>query len=62
MLNYGERGVLLTMDLEKDVRQIETLLSNATDFDKKRIEASNWSRKYTLDFFEKEILEILKSK
>jgi glycosyltransferase involved in cell wall biosynthesis len=62
MLNYGERGVLLTMDLEKDVRQIQTLLSNATDFDKKRIEASNWSRKYTLDFFEKEILEILNSK
>lgn len=62
MLNYGERGVLLTMDLENDVRQIETLLSNVTDFDKKRIEASNWSRKYTLDFFEKEILEILNSK
>ncbi|TDE28031.1 glycosyltransferase [Flavobacterium ranwuense] len=60
MLDQGKRGVLLAMDLEKDVRKTETLLNNKTDFNAKSENASNWSRNYTLDVFEREILGLLK--
>lgn len=59
MLDQGKRGVLLAMDLEKDAKQIETLLNNQTDFDTKSENASNWSRNYTLDVFEREIMGLL---
>jgi glycosyltransferase involved in cell wall biosynthesis len=60
MLNQGKRGVVLTMDLEKDVKQIEMLLNNQADFNTKSENASNWSRNYTLDVFEQEIINLLK--
>jgi glycosyltransferase involved in cell wall biosynthesis len=60
MLDEGKRGVLLTMDLEKDAKQTATLLNTPTDFDTKRENASNWSRNYTLDIFELEIRDLLK--
>lgn len=59
MLDQGKRGVLLTMDLEKDAKQIETLLNTQTDFDSKSENASEWSRNYTLDVFEREISDLL---
>jgi glycosyltransferase involved in cell wall biosynthesis len=59
MLNDGKRGVLLQMDLEKDVQQLEALLANESDFKSKREKASQWSRKYTLDVFEDEIKKML---
>jgi glycosyltransferase involved in cell wall biosynthesis len=60
MLDQGKRGILLAMDLEKDTTQIETLLNTLTDFDTKRVNASDWSRNYTLDVFEQEIMDLLK--
>jgi glycosyltransferase involved in cell wall biosynthesis len=59
MLDYGNRGVLLAMHLEKDVAQIETVLRNESDFYDKRVKASDWSRNYTLDVFEEAIKELL---
>jgi glycosyltransferase involved in cell wall biosynthesis len=59
MLDQGKRGVLLAMDLEKDAKQIETLLNTQADFDTKSRNASDWSRNYTLDIFEREIGDIL---
>ena len=59
MLDQGKRGILLTMDLEKDAKQIETILNTQTDFDTKSRNASDWSRNYTLDIFEREIGDIL---
>jgi glycosyltransferase involved in cell wall biosynthesis len=60
MLDHGQRGVLLELDLEKDIEKIEALLNNQVDFDSKREKASDWSRNYTLDVFEQEIKELLK--
>lgn len=60
MLDQGKRGVLLTMNLEKDAKQIEILLNTPTDFDTKSENASKWSRNYTLDIFEREISDLLK--
>jgi glycosyltransferase involved in cell wall biosynthesis len=60
MLDYGKRGILLDMDLVKDTTQIETLMNTPTDFDAKHENASDWSRYYTLDVFEREIRDLLK--
>jgi glycosyltransferase involved in cell wall biosynthesis len=59
MLDYGNRGVLLQMNMEEDVKQLEIVLDNKTIFDAKREKASNWSRKYTLDIFQEEIKKML---
>ncbi|TRX26725.1 glycosyltransferase family 4 protein [Flavobacterium franklandianum] len=59
MLDYGDRGVLIAVDLEKDVRQLETLLKDEILFKNMSQKASDWSRYYTLDVFEKEIKKLL---
>ena len=55
MLDFGKRGLLLKMEIEHDSRLIEAVLQDQTDFDRKRIKASDWSRSYTLEFFEQAI-------
>lgn len=61
MLDYGNRGVLLVMDLEKDIQQMEVLLQNEADYENKCKNAIDWSRQYTLDVFEEEVIKMLKS-
>ncbi|WP_433833633.1 glycosyltransferase [Flavobacterium anhuiense] len=59
MLDYGNRGILLQRELEKDVQQLENILNHEQRFDSFRKKSSEWSRKYTLDLFESEIKRIL---
>lgn len=59
MLGYENRGVLLELELDKDLQQIELLLNNQSVFAHKSTGASSWSRKYTVDFFEQEIEKLL---
>ncbi|WP_291102584.1 MULTISPECIES: glycosyltransferase [unclassified Flavobacterium] len=59
MLDYGNRGVLLEMDLEKDIMQIEAILQNETAYQNKSKNASDWSRQYTMDVFEEEVKKLL---
>jgi len=59
MLDYGERGVLLATQLEKDVQQVLTILDDEGNYLDKRKKASEWSRRYTLDVFEHEIQRIV---
>jgi glycosyltransferase involved in cell wall biosynthesis len=62
MLDSGNRGIILTMNLEEDVHQINVVLNNS-DFYQRQVESAvSWSRIYTLDYFEKEIKEVLKKK
>ena len=62
MLDAGERGILLTNNLEKDRLQIQSLIQDESEYSRRRQEASDWSRKYTLDVFEEEIKKLLVSK
>ena len=62
MLDYGERGVLLKMILEKDTAQIETILKSELVFKNKSKKALEWSQKYTIDVFDKEIKKLLDKK
>jgi glycosyltransferase involved in cell wall biosynthesis len=59
MLDRGERGLLLQMNLEQDVQLLEKVMNNENDFEDRRNKASAWSRKYTLDIFENEIKKML---
>ena len=59
MLDYGDRGVLITLDLENDFHQLETLLKDGILYKKMSQKASDWSRNYTLDVFEKEIKKMV---
>ncbi len=61
MLNHGKRGILLKMKLEDDVQQIVAILNNQTEYDNIVQNSVAWSRKYTLDLFEKEIKVLLQS-
>ncbi|MFI0491890.1 glycosyltransferase family 4 protein [Flavobacterium sp.] len=59
MLDEGNRGVLLTMNLEEDLQQIEAVIENSADFVAKSKKASDWSRQYTMDVFEEEVKRLL---
>lgn len=59
MLNYGNRGLLLEMDLEYDLRKISELITNKIAFSDKSKLALEWSQKYTTDIFESEIQKLL---
>lgn len=59
MLDFGKRGVLLEMDLEKDTNEIKNIIDNETLFLQKSKQALEWSQNYTTDLFESEIKKIL---
>lgn len=61
MLDNGERGILLTMNLEVDCNEIENILLNEELYQEKIQKGLNWSRKYTLDYFEEEIKKLVTS-
>lgn len=59
MLNFGKRGILLTMDVQKDIEQIMENIENSSKFDVKSKNALDWSRNFTVDKFELEIKNLL---
>lgn len=59
MLDFGNRGVLLTMDCKKDAVTLAELFGDKQTYCKTRVLASSWSRMYTLDYFENEIEKIV---
>lgn len=59
MLADEERGLLLEMNAEQDVLKLGKILKDETDYALKSQKALVWSRKYTLEVFEKEIKKIL---
>ena len=60
MLDYGNRGVLLEMNLQKDIDRIVSLINNKEEYTLISKRATEWSRKYTTDYFESEIIKLLK--
>ncbi|WP_428231288.1 glycosyltransferase [Flavobacterium sp.] len=59
MLDYGNRGLLLAMNLEKDVNNISLLLKDEKAFSEKSHLAAQWSQNYTTNVFEAEIEKLL---
>lgn len=61
MLDQGNRGVLLEMDLDQDRAVITALIHNPLEFERKRTAAANWSQNYTLERFENEIQKLVQT-
>lgn len=61
MLDNGARGILLEMNLERDIHHIIALLKNNSLYQKKVDEALHWSRNFTTNFFEDEIQKLISS-
>ena len=59
MLKNEERGLLLSLNIEKDAEKINLLLSDEKHYQTMSEKAMEWSRKYTLDYFENEIKKLL---
>jgi glycosyltransferase involved in cell wall biosynthesis len=59
MLDYGKRGVLLTLDCENDVNLILSYISNRNKYSSIAISAQKWSQRYTLNLFEQEIIKLM---
>jgi glycosyltransferase involved in cell wall biosynthesis len=59
MIDHGNRGILLEMQLDKDVNQIIALVNDEKQYHDKVVKAMSWSRKYTLDEFDAEIKKIV---
>jgi glycosyltransferase involved in cell wall biosynthesis len=60
MLNYGERGLLLDLNIVSDLQMLEDLLNDQKCCSEMSQKSSDWSRIYTLDFFEAEIKKMIK--
>lgn len=61
MINYGNRGILLEKDIDKDIDQIEEMLKDEKKFLEKSSLATQWSRNYTIEVFEDEIKKLLRA-
>ncbi|PIF31354.1 glycosyltransferase involved in cell wall biosynthesis [Flavobacterium sp. 9] len=59
MLENGNRGILLEMDLENDLAQIENIIRNEDKFFSKSKLSEKWSQNYTVEIFEEEIKMLL---
>jgi glycosyltransferase involved in cell wall biosynthesis len=59
MLDYGARGLLLTLDIDQDKELLISLLAHKPELQKMSAAALAWSRQYTLDTFEQEISNLL---
>ena len=59
MLENGERGVLLSMDIDQDAAILFDLIQDQNLYSDKVQKSILWSRKYTLDLFESEIKNLL---
>jgi glycosyltransferase involved in cell wall biosynthesis len=60
MLGFGERGSVVEPNVELVVSEIESYVANEEQYQEKVERACQWSRNYTLDKFEEEVLKLLK--
>ena len=61
MLDNGKRGILLSQNIDSDVQLISGILKNDAQYGRMINEAKKWSQDYTIDFFENEIIKIIKT-
>ena len=61
MLDFGNRGLILELDLQVDFENCKKLIENTKLYAAMSENSLNWSRKYTLDIFEQEIKLLLQA-
>jgi glycosyltransferase involved in cell wall biosynthesis len=60
MLHNGERGIILSENLESDIEAISNLCKNGKYYNIISKKALAWSQHYTTDLFEDEVIKLLK--
>ena len=60
MIDNENRGHLLSLRLEDDVKMVSDLIKNEMNYLKMCIEARDWSQLYTTEYFENEIANLLR--
>jgi len=60
MLDFGNRGILLSLNLEQDTSQITSILNDKVKYNAMISSVVEWSQQYTTNLFETEIQKILK--
>lgn len=61
MLDNGDRGLLLDLNLDTDVPKVVSLLNDENLYQLMTVKALHWSRQFTMDTFENEIKLLLQS-
>jgi len=61
MLDNGKRGILLSLSIAEDKAFVEQCIVNHSDYREKARQGMEWSRLFTLDYFESEIEKMLKN-
>lgn len=59
MLDFGNRGILLSTDFDKNTHQIKDVIDNFEVYTQKSMAAQNWSQEFTLEKFDEEIRKLL---
>jgi glycosyltransferase involved in cell wall biosynthesis len=59
MLDHGNRGILLTLDVEDDTERILELLGRKEVLQQMAVQGSKWSHQYTLEVFEAELKKLI---
>lgn len=59
MIDNGNRGLMLSLNLESDIQKLIDLIKNEDIYLKMCLNARDWSQKYTTDYFESEIKKII---
>lgn len=59
MVDFGNRGVLLEMDIQNDGKKLLNIIESKNEYQNKVQKAIHWSRKYTVDYFESEIKKMV---
>jgi len=61
MIDHGNRGVALSLELGEDVQNLMVLMGDENKFKDMCTQAQKWSQQYTMDKFEAEIAKILQA-
>jgi glycosyltransferase involved in cell wall biosynthesis len=59
MIGKGNRGKILSLNLNDDVNLIQNLIQNEAEYVKMSEAACNWSQHFTTEYFESEIIKLL---
>ncbi|WBL23200.1 glycosyltransferase family 4 protein [Zunongwangia sp. HRR-M8] len=59
MLNYGKRGIVMDQNFDKNIAKIDGVIKDPLVYNDMAKEAGDWSRTYTLEYFEAEIYKLL---
>lgn len=59
MLDQGNRGLLLSMDADKDTSHLAEIIRNPEQYAEQVLKSISWSRQYTIDLFEDSIKALL---